>query len=478
MSQDLFEQESSPDNRESGMPAREGDARFREISAPHAPLAERVRPSDFADFLGQDDLLGAGRPLRRLLEGGRVPSMIFWGPPGCGKTTLALLLARTLRCDFVVLSAVSAQISDVRRVINQATLNLRHARRTILFVDEIHRFNKAQQDGFLPAVEAGTIILIGATTENPSFSVIGPLLSRCRVFVLKALGVEDLKAVMRRAMSDARAGLAELGVTVGDEVLEAIAAQSDGDARRALTLLEISAGAARAQNSPELTAEILAALSQRHFIYDKSGEEHYNLISALHKSLRSSDPQAALYWLARMLVSGEDPLYVARRMIRFASEDVGLADPQALVQTLAAYQAYHTLGSPEGELALVQAAIYLATAPKSNSLYAAEGAVRAEIESTGSLPAPMTLRNAPTSLMKELGYGADYTYDHNSEEHYIPKRCLPDGVESETFYTPGPFGFEKEIRRRLDWWAGLRRARQEGESGAEGGGSLAPEEAK
>ncbi len=460
MSQDLFEAGESAKRPAPGAPL--ADLRER------APLAERMRPESIEEFLGQEELLAPGRPLRSLIESGRVPSMIFWGPPGCGKTTLAFLIANHTRSDFVTLSAVSAQIRDVRKILDQARVNLRHGLRTILFVDEIHRFNKAQQDAFLPAVEAGIITLIGATTENPSFSVIAPLLSRCRIFTLRALGPEALRRILAAALTDARRGIAGAALEVDEAVFDAIISLSDGDARRALNLLEIGAEAVRAQGAAQLTTELLRQIAQRHLLYDKTGEEHYNLISAFHKSLRSSDPQAALYWMARMLVSGEDPRFLARRMIRFASEDVGLADPQALVQTLAAHQAYLTLGSPEGELALVQAAVYLATAPKSNSLYAAEGAVREEIERSGSLPAPLALRNAPTGFMKAIGYGEGYTYDHDSPDHFIPKRCLPDLIASARFYQPGPFGFEKEIARRLEWWEKRRRQAEEPVSPAAG----------
>jgi len=458
MSPDLFEPEEESSTPTGGASAagakdslRESRSKERVLSL-HAPLAERIRPESFDEFLGQDDLLGPDRPLRRLIERGRLPSLIFWGPPGCGKTTLALLIAHYTESDFVQLSAVTAQLRDVRRVLEQARLNRRHNRATILFVDEIHRFNKAQQDAFLPAVELGTITLIGATTENPSFSVIGPLMSRCRVFVLKPLGRENLLGLLRRALLDRKKGLGTREVDVPESVMGAIVDAAEGDARRALNLLEMGVEAAEAQEQPTLSEETITNLAQRQLIYDREGEEHFNLISALHKSLRSSDPQAALYWMARMLASGENPLYIARRMIRFASEDVGLADPQALVQALSAYQTYHMLGSPEGELALVQACIYLATAPKSNSLYLAEGQVNEEIRQTGSLPTPLHIRNAPTALMRELEYGKGYTYDHEAPDHFAPKRCLPEGLASERFYEPGPFGFEREIQRRLAWW--------------------------
>ncbi|OPZ21092.1 MAG: Replication-associated recombination protein A [candidate division BRC1 bacterium ADurb.BinA364] len=422
-----------------------------------SPLADRMRPESLEEFVGQHALVGPGALLRRAIDRDQIASMILWGPPGSGKTTLAAIVANATQSDFVKLSAVTSGLKDVRAVIDRA----RHSRaargrRVILFIDEIHRFNKAQQDAFLPHVEDGTIVLIGATTENPSFSVIGPLLSRCRVFTLQALAEEDILAILRRALADKERGLGSERLVVGEDVLAAIAGLADGDARRALNLLDLAARQARLNDdgSKSLDAALLAELTQRtHLFYDKTGEEHYNLISALHKSLRKSDPDAALYWLRRMLQSGEDPRYAARRMIRFASEDIGLADPHALVQALAAHDAYERLGSPEGELALAQAAIYLATAPKSNSLYAAETAAKEEIEASGSLPVPLVIRNAPTGLMKSLGYGAGYAYDHDSEDHYAPQKCLPDGLKGDgRLYTPGPFGFEREIKKRLDWW--------------------------
>jgi len=419
------------------------------------PLAERMRPHSFARVVGHSEVFGEEAYLVRLIEKGGLPSLIFWGPPGCGKTTLARIIAAKSGMSFTPLSAVISGIKEVKEVIEQARTRLAATgRKTILFVDEIHRFNKAQQDAFLPHVEDGTIILFGATTENPSFSVIAPLLSRARVIVLKALTAEELAQVLRRALEDP-AGLGALGVIADDDAIEALATMCDGDARRALNLLEQCALAApRAEGAPARIAKALVGqVAQRtHLSYDKTGEEHFNIISALHKSLRASDPQAALYWMARMLASGEDPLYVARRMVRFASEDIGLADPNALTQALAAVESYRMLGSPEGELALAQAAVYLATCPKSNSVYAAFNEVNAEIKRTGSLPTPMQIRNAPTQLMKGVGYGKGYQYDHDSPDHFSGQECLPDALVGREFYAPGPFGYEKEIEKRLKWW--------------------------
>ncbi len=441
------------------------------------PLADRMRPTSLDEFVGQEEILGAESPLRRLLELGKLRSMIFWGPPGCGKTTLALLLARLTECEFVSLSAVTSSIRDVREVMERARINRnRYGRRTLLFIDEIHRFNKAQQDAFLPFVEDGSIILVGATTENPSFSVIAPLLSRCEVIVLRRLSEDNLVTILKRALTDPERGLGKLSVEASDELLLRIAQLSDGDARRALNLLELCAEIAppEAQGRRLLTPEVLRqALRRRHLVYDKAGEEHYNLISALHKAMRGSDVQAALYWAQRMLASGEDPRYLARRMIRFASEDVGNADPQALVVALAAREAYEALGSPEGELALLQCVVYLATAPKSNALYVAEARLRAEIERTGALPVPLHLRNAPTRLMEELGYGDGYIYDHDAPDHFAGQDFFPAEVKDRFFYQPGQFGFEREIARRMAWWEKKRRENR-GEQPKESDETAAP----
>jgi putative ATPase len=431
---------------------------------PPRPLADRMRPRTLDEFVGQEDVLGPDSPLRRLLQQGKLRSMIFWGPPGCGKTTLALLLARITDCDFVSLSAVTASIREVRELMERARINRnRYGRRTLLFIDEIHRFNKAQQDAFLPFVEDGSIILVGATTENPSFSVIAPLLSRCEVVVLRRLSDEHLCTIIERALTDATRGLGNIPIDMDRETIERIAQLSDGDARRALNLLELCAEIAPvdADGRRRLTGEVLAqALRRKHLVYDKAGEEHYNLISALHKSMRGSDPQAALYWAQRMLTSGEDPLYLARRMIRFASEDVGNADPQALVIALAAREAYAVLGSPEGELALLQCVVYLATAPKSNALYAAESRLREEIERTGALPVPLHLRNAPTDLMRDLGYSSGYVYDHDTPEHFAAQDFFPPEVKRRVFYEPGQFGFERDIARRMAWWESRRKEKR------------------
>ncbi len=430
---------------------KDGDAR---------PLAERLRPSALGDYLGQEALLGDNGPLLRLIRADRVPSMILWGPPGSGKTTLARLIAQETSRDFITLSAVTSGVRDVRQVIDVAKANRKFRRATILFIDEIHRFNKAQQDGFLPHVEAGLITLIGATTENPSFSVISPLLSRCRVYTLKPLGEEEQLTLLRRGVERLNEehddSAAEL--IVEDTALKAIVALSDGDARRALGLLEIADSLRRDESEPApVTVEDIRSLSQRQLMYDKSGEEHFNLISALHKTVRSSDPHGALYWLGRMLAAGEDRLYLARRLVRMAVEDIGLADPQALNQTMEALRAYQALGSPEGELALAQATAYLAIAPKSNAVYMASKEVAAEIEKSGTLAVPLSLRNAPTKLMKDLGYSENYSYDHDGEGHFVPKQGLPDEIRDKLFYRPTTEGDEKAIQEKLEKWDKARR---------------------
>jgi putative ATPase len=429
-------------------------------SAP-SPLAERMRPRTLDEVVGQRKVVGEGGFLRRAIAADRVPSLIFWGPPGTGKTTLARIIATVTSSRFVPFSAVTSGIKEVKEVMAEAVrLRKAQGRRTLLFVDEIHRFNRAQQDAFLPYVESGDVVLVGATTENPSFELNGALLSRCRVVVLEPLRPEDLTDLMRRALADPERGLGTSGVTAGDEALEELAQLASGDARRALNLLELAAADA---DESRIDAETVRRVAQRKvLLYDKSGEEHYNLISALHKSMRESDPDAAIYWLARMLASGEDPLYVARRVVRFASEDVGLADPQALPQALAAWDAYHRLGSPEGELALAQAVLYLSLAPKSVALYDGYKAARRTVEERPADPVPMAIRNAPTRLMKEVGYGSGYVYAPHTEEGVGGIDCLPESLQGTRFYEPKGDGFEAELRARLESFRALREEVKEG----------------
>ena len=420
-----------------------------------APLADRMRPRSLKEFVGQEHLLGEGKILRAALETGELPSLILWGPPGSGKTTLAFLLAERVKAAFVPFSAVTSGIKEIREVIARAERERAYGKRTLLFIDEIHRFNKAQQDAFLPHVERGSIVLIGATTENPSFEVIAPLLSRAKVLTLQPLSEEALMLVMQRALDDQERGLGRLAVEAEDEALRFIARLSSGDARVALNTLELAAQMVDRQpeGSRRLTLTLAQEAGQRRaLLYDKAGEQHYNLISALHKSLRGSDPDASLYWLARMLASGEDPLYIARRLVRFASEDVGNADPQALRVALAAKEAYHFLGSPEGELALAQAAVYLATAPKSNAIYTAFGKAQRDVEEAPLQGVPLHLRNAPTPLMEELGYGADYQYPHDFPEALADQDYLPEGLKGRTYYHPTDRGLEAVIGRRLNEW--------------------------
>jgi len=419
------------------------------------PLAARMRPRTLQEFVGQTHLLGAGKTLRDAIEKGSVGSMIFWGPPGSGKTTLAFLIAEYTDREFVPFSSVTEGVPRVREIIAEAEARLETGRGTILFADEIHRLNKAQQDAFLPYVERGTITLIGATTENPSFEIIGALLSRSRVFVLEQLGTEDVTTLVRRAIEDESRGLGTMSLRVDDDAVALVATEADGDARRALTVLE--AAALHVGPGGHVTLQVARdALQKRFARYDKAGEQHYNLISAYHKALRGSDPQGALYWLARMIDGGEDPMYIARRTVRFAAEDVGLADPEALRIAIAARDAYHFLGSPEGELALAEAAVYLATAPKSNRVYEAwNEAMRLARESPAE-PVPLHIRNAPTALMKELGYGDGYQYAHAVPEAYIPQEYLPSRLRGTVLYEPGPFGFERDIAKRLAWWSELR----------------------
>jgi len=433
-----------------------GDATLFSPPPEAQPLAARMRPRALDELVGQRHLLAPGKPLREAIEKGNVGSMIFWGPPGTGKTTLARLIARYADREFVPFSAVTEGVPRVREIVAEANERLRMGRGTILFVDEIHRFNRAQQDAFLPSVEGGIVTLVGATTENPSFEINGALLSRMRVFVLEQLTTDDIAELLRRALADAERGLGSLGLRVDDDALALIAAEADGDARRALTVLEAAATHVGAGGGHVTVEEARGALQKRFARYDKSGEEHYNLISAYHKALRGSDPQGALYWLARMIEGGEDPMYIARRTVRFAAEDVGLADPQALQLAIAARDTYHFLGSPEGELALAEAAVYLATAPKSNRVYEAWKAAVALARESPAEPVPLHIRNAPTGLMKELGYGKGYQYAHAVPEAYIPQEYLPERLRAAVLYEPGPFGFEKEIAKRLAWWGELK----------------------
>jgi putative ATPase len=421
--------------------------------ATNQPLAERMRPRTLDEFTGQEALLGPGKPLRTQIERDEIGSMILWGPPGCGKTTLARLIARLTHSEFAAFSAVLTGIKEIKDVMASAEHTRRAGRRTIVFIDEVHRFNKAQQDAFLPHVEAGNIILIGATTENPSFEVIAPLLSRTRVYVLQSLATEQIEKLLRRALADPVRGLGNEKIAIGDEALQHIAVFSGGDARAAYNTLEAGARAAQPDASGQrtITKEMLAELLQRKFLlYDKSGEEHYNLISALHKSVRNSDPDASLYWLVRMLESGEDPLYIARRLVRMASEDIGLAEPGALAVTIAAMQAADFIGPPEGNLALAQAAVYLSLAPKSNALYTGYGAVTKDLENMRAEPVPLQLRNAPTGLMKEIGYGKGYQYAHDIEGKVADMECLPESLAGKTYYHPTDFGFEARLRQRME----------------------------
>ncbi|MEQ8164059.1 MAG: replication-associated recombination protein A [Smithellaceae bacterium] len=435
--------------------AKEPDKEPTEADA-SAPLAERMRPKTIKEYIGQSHLLTPGSLLRRSIEEDKLFSMIFWGPPGSGKTTLARILANETKAHFVSFSAVLSGVKEIRLVIDDARKRWEIKKeKTILFVDEIHRFNKAQQDAFLPHVESGLITLIGATTENPSFEVIAPLLSRTRVMLLHPFSEEELMAIVKQALTDETKGLGKLAIKIDDDAMRYIVGLADGDARSALNNLE--AITAVVLNLPEeeriitrKTAE--ETLLKKALLYDKNGEEHYNLISAFHKSLRGSDPDAALYWLGRMLNAGEDPLFIARRMIRFASEDIGNADPRALEITVAAQQAFHFIGLPEGELALAQAAVYLATAQKSNSLYAGYGRVKEIINKTGYLPVPLHIRNAPTKLMKELDYGKDYKYAHDYDGAYVPQEYLPDKLQGQKFYYPKESGYEKTIKERMAFW--------------------------
>jgi putative ATPase len=423
------------------------------------PLAERMRPQTIEDFVGQEDLLGRDKMLSKLIALRTIPSLLLWGPPGSGKTTLARILARSSGADFVFFSAVLSGVKEVRQVVERARQRRDQEKRaTILFVDEIHRFNKGQQDGFLPHVESGLLTLIGATTENPSFQVIAPLLSRCRVLVLKPLTNDSLRIILDRALNDQKDGLGGRHIEIKDNAMTHLCAMADGDARRALNNLEIAASLSNstersAKDRPIITLEIAEEASQRRSLrYDNAGEEHYNLISALHKSLRDSDPDGGLYWLGRMLAAGEEPLYIARRLIRFASEDIGNADPQALQVAMNCREAYHLLGTPEGELALAQAVVYLATAPKSNAVYMAYKKVLEDIRQTGSLEAPLHIRNAPTRLMKNLDYGKGYKYAHDHEDGLVLQDHLPPELSGRIYYSPTNRGYEAVIKDRLVKW--------------------------
>ena len=425
------------------------------------PLAARMRPQTFAEFVGQEHLVAGGRVLRKCIEADQLPSMVFWGPPGSGKTTLAHIIANVTRAHFSPLSAVSAGVADLRRVIEEARKRLKSSgQKTILFVDEIHRFNKAQQDAVLPFVESGTVTFIGATTENPSFEVISPLLSRCRVFRLNLLSDDDVRLIVERAIKDKESGLGKHLITVGEEALRHLVAMSNGDARVALNALEMAVFATVPDDDGLRSIDLSAveeALQHRALLYDKSGDQHYDLISALHKSLRGSDPDASLYWLGRMLEAGEDPLYIARRLMRFASEDVGMADPQALVVAVAAQQAVHFIGLPEGNLALAEAVVYLATAPKSNSLYRAYSRVQKDIQQGRNEPVPLHLRNPVTDLMRQMGHGQGYKYAHDYPGHFVEQQNLPTSLQGKHYYIPGDQGHEKEIADRLRKWFGETR---------------------
>ena len=415
-----------------------------------APLAERMRPRTLDDYLGQEHLLGPGKLLRQLIETDQLTSLIFWGPPGSGKTTLARIIAGATKSHFIFFSAILSGIKEIREIVKEAE-EMRKFRglRTILFVDEIHRFNKNQQDAFLPYVERGVFTIIGATTENPSFEVIAPLLSRCKVLVLNPLSDEDISGILNHALADTEQGLGNLGLSIGEDALAFMAEQAQGDARVALNTLETSARLAR--NGTITLETVREAVQKKPLLYDKGGEEHYNVISAFIKSMRGSDPDGALYWLARMLESGEDPIFILRRMVILASEDIGNADPRALQVAVSALQAFQLIGLPEGRIVLGQAVTYLATAPKSNASYVGINEALAEVRKSGALPVPLHIRNAPTKLMKELGYGSGYRYAHDYREGYVAQEYLPDQLKGRRFYDPAGHGYEKSIRERMEW---------------------------
>ncbi len=433
-----------------------------------APLAARMRPRSFGEFVGQEHIMGESHVLRKSIEADQLPSIIFWGPPGSGKTTLAYIIASVTESHFSPVSAVASGVADLRRIVEEARERRGlYRQRTILFIDEIHRFNKAQQDAILPYVENGTITLIGATTENPSFEVISPLLSRCRVFTLNALTEEQVRLIVEQALEDKERGLGNMKAEVEGDALDLLLVMSNGDARIALNALELAATTTLPSEDGRRhvrLGDIEDALQHRALLYDKAGEEHFNIISALHKSLRDSDPDAALYWMGRMLEAGEDPLYIARRLVRFASEDVGMADPQALVIATSAQQAVHFIGMPEGNLALAQAVVYLATAPKSNALYKAYGKVQQDVERTRTEPVPLHLRNPVTGLMRQVGYGRGYRYAHDFPGHFVEQEHLPDSLKGKRYYEPGDQGFEKEIDGRLKRWRGQGKEPKGGQS--------------